>query len=198
MARRGAPKGNRYNVTHGLSLVRNQIKRRTDQNRSYVDRRTHEGQDALKIQAGLVEDQGGIDAISTAQFIAIQELTNLYYLALMMDRSTKKYLDKNPNLKNPKALSKLFSYRQPVTNNMEKYLSLLGLDRVAPPEEDLDSYLAKTYGNRDNGSEEKVPLSEPPTAVQGLGEQNGDDAKPSQGCEGLDAPPTADGTTEED
>ena len=87
---------------------------------------------------------------------------------------------------------------QPVTNNMEKYLSLLGLDRVAPPEEDLDSYLAKTYGNRDNGSEEKVPLSEPPTAVQGLGEQNGDDAKPSQGCEGLDAPPTADGTTEED
>src|ERR1043165_5661042 len=100
----------------------------------------------------------------------------------MMDRSTKKYLDKNPNIKNPKALSKLFSYRQPVTNNMEKYLSLLGLDRVAPPEEDLDSYLAKTYGNRDGGDDE----TKAPTAVQGLGEQNGDDAKPSQGCEGLD------------
>jgi len=164
MARLGAPKGNRYNVTHGLSLVRNQIKRRTDRDRSYVDKRTHEGQDALKIQAGLVEDQGGIDAISTAQFIAIQELTNLYYLALMMDRSTKKYLDKNPNMKNPKALAKLFSYRQPVSNGIEKYLSLLGLNRVAPPEQDLEDYLAETYGNRDNGDEAKAC-----TAVEGSG-----------------------------
>ena len=60
MAGKGAPKGNRYSVTHGLALVRNQIKKRVDHNRSYVDKRSHEGQDALKVQAGLVEDQGGI------------------------------------------------------------------------------------------------------------------------------------------
>src|ERR1051325_73610 len=99
----------------------------------------------------------------------------------MMDRSTKKYLDKNPNLKNPKALSKLFSYRQPVTNNMEKYLSLLGLDRVAPPEEDLDSYLAKTYGNRDNGGEDKAS-----SAVEALDEQSGDETNPCTAVKGSD------------
>lgn len=186
MASRGAPKGSQNNLTHGLSLVRNQIKRRIDRDRSYVDKRTHEGRDALKIQAGLVEDQGGIDAISTAQFIAIQELTNLYYLGLMMDRSTKKYLDKNPSMKNPKALSKLFSYRQPVTNNIEKYLSLLGLDTAAPPEEDLETYLAKTYGTKDdNGDEDK-----PSTAVEGLDETCPHEDKLS------DAPP-ADGNSTE-
>lgn len=80
MAGRGAPKGHKYGVTHGLALVRNEIKRRVKRGRSYVDKRTHDWQDALRIQAGLVEDQGGIENISTARFVAIQELSQLYYL----------------------------------------------------------------------------------------------------------------------
>jgi hypothetical protein len=154
MAGKGAPKGHRYGVTHGLALVRNQIKKRVNHNRSYVDKRSHEGQDALKVQAGLVEDQGGIDAITTARFIAIQELTNLYYLAAMMDRSSKKFLDNNPHMKNPRALAKLFSYRQPVTNSIEKYLALLGLDKRPPPAKTLEEIL--------NEDDENQPTTEAP------------------------------------
>jgi hypothetical protein len=103
-------------VTHGLALVRNRIKRRTRRGRSYVDKRTHEGQEALRIQAGLVDDQGGVDAISAARFIVIQELTLLYYLGAMMDRSIATFILDHPEAKNARTLARLFSYRMPVTN----------------------------------------------------------------------------------
>jgi hypothetical protein len=143
MAGKGAPKGNKYSVTHGLALVRNQIKRRTKRGRSYVDKCTHEGQEALRIQAGLVEDQGGIDAITAARFIAIQELTQLYYLGAMMDHTTAAFLRKNPHYKNPRALARLFSYRMPVTNTIAKYLDVLGLDKKPPPAKSLEEILAE-------------------------------------------------------
>src|SRR5437773_4626977 len=114
MAGKGAPKGNRYSLTHGLALVRNQIKRRTRRGRSYVDKRTHEGQETLRIQAGLVEDQGGVEAVSSGRFIAIKELTQLYYLGAMMDHSIADFVRKHPEAKNAKTLSRLFSYRMPV------------------------------------------------------------------------------------
>jgi hypothetical protein len=138
MAGKGAPKGNKYSVTHGLALVRNQIKRRTKRGRSYVDKRTHEGQEALRIQAGLVDDQGGVDAISAAKFIVIQELTQLYYLGAMMDHATAAFLRKNPQYKNPRALSRLFSYRMPLSNTIAKYLDVLGLDKKPPPAKTLE------------------------------------------------------------
>src|SRR6516162_7235639 len=84
----GAPKGSRYSVTHGLALVRNQVRKRSKRGRSYVDKRSNEGREAIRIQAGLVDDQGGIDAFTTGRFIAIQELTQLYYLGSMMDHFT--------------------------------------------------------------------------------------------------------------
>ena len=157
MAGKGAPKGNRYSVTHGLALVRNQIKKRTKRGRSYVDQRTHEGQEALRIQAGLVDDQGGIDNISAARFIAIQELTQLYYLAAMMDHSISKFLAKNPNAKNARFLAKLFGYKLPVTNAIAKYLDVLGLDKRPPPAKTLDEILSE--GDQDgetngNGSDD--------------------------------------------
>lgn len=130
--------------------MHNQIKRRSKRHRPYVDRRTQEGQAALRIQAGLVEDQGGIDALSTARFIAIQELTNLYYLGSKMDHQIEKYLRAHPEIKSPAQLSKLFfMYRQPVTNSIVKYLELLGLDKIRPPAQSLDELFA------DDGSEDQ-------------------------------------------
>jgi hypothetical protein len=38
--------------------LKNAIERRTRRGRSYIDRRIREGQDALRLQAGLVEDMG--------------------------------------------------------------------------------------------------------------------------------------------
>jgi hypothetical protein len=131
-------------VTHGLALVRNQIKRRVKvQHRAYVDKRFQEGRDALRIQAGLVDDQGGINGMTTGRFIAIQELTNLYYLGAMMDRKTAEYLKRHPERKHPKALARLFSYRQPVSNQIARYLELLGLDKRPPPAKSLDEIIAE-------------------------------------------------------
>jgi hypothetical protein len=144
----GGPRGNHYALSHGLAVVRNDIKRRRLRGRSYIDHRSYEGQEALKIQAGLVEDSGGVDAVTTARFVAIQELTNLYYLGAMMDRSTKAYLDNHPEYKNPRALARLFSYRAPVTASIAKYLTILGLDKRPPPAKSLDEILSE----EDNGS----------------------------------------------
>jgi hypothetical protein len=129
MAGKGAPKGHKYNVTHGLALVRNQIKRRTKRGRSYVDKRTHEGQAALQLQAQLLDDSGGVEAITAARLIAIQELTQTYYLGAMMDHATAAFLNRHPEYKNPRALARLFSYRMPVSNTIAKYLDVLGLER---------------------------------------------------------------------
>jgi hypothetical protein len=106
MAGKGAPKGNKYSVTHGLALVRNQINRRVKRGRSYVDKRTQEGQEALAIEAGLIDDHGGVDAITTAKFIAIRKLARLHYRAEMMHRAIAKFLRENPHYKdNPKVLT---------------------------------------------------------------------------------------------
>jgi hypothetical protein len=122
--------------------LRNKIKRRVKRGRSYVDKRTHEGQEALRIQAGLVDDQGGVDAISAARFIAIQELTQLYYLGAMMDKSIATFILDHPEARNVRALARLFSYRMPVTNTIAKYLDVLGLDKKPPPTKSLEEILA--------------------------------------------------------
>ncbi len=54
----GGPKGNKYALTYGLALVRNEFRRRTKRRRNYFDLRRHEREEALKVQAGLVEDAG--------------------------------------------------------------------------------------------------------------------------------------------
>jgi len=66
----------------------------------------------------------------------------------MIDQTAAKYLLKHPEHKNPKSIAKLFSYRQPVTNAVVKYLELLGLDKKPPPAKSLDEILNED----DNGS----------------------------------------------
>src|SRR5438093_13374503 len=96
MAKRGAPPGNSNGHKHGLVSIKNAIKRRTRRGRSYIDRRVKEGQDALRLQAGLVEDQGGVEAMSTATFIAIEGLTRELFVRDLMDAQIVKLLRQYP------------------------------------------------------------------------------------------------------
>ncbi len=149
MAGKGAPKGNRYGVTHGLALIRNQIQRRIKHRRGYFDLRRREGQEALRIQAGLVDDAGGIDAVTTARFIAIRELTQLQYVSALMDSATTAFLRKRPEIaKSPAALARLFSYRAP-NNEIAKYLGILGLAKLPPPQKSLEEILAEDSAEED-------------------------------------------------
>jgi hypothetical protein len=52
---------NRHEDYHFSVSLKNAIERRTRRGRSYIDRRIREGQDALRLQAGLVEDMGGLE-----------------------------------------------------------------------------------------------------------------------------------------
>ena len=79
--------------------------------------------------------------MTTARFVIIQELTNLYYLGAMMDHQTAKFLLKTPSAKNPRALSRLFAYRSPVTAMILKYLAILGLDRLPTLQRSLEEIL---------------------------------------------------------
>lgn len=109
-----------------------------------MDKRTHEGRDALRLQAGLVEDAGGIEAITTARFIAIRELTQLCYLGSLMDKGISSWLHKNPQYtRNPRVLAKLFGYRAPVNSAIAKYLDVLGLQKLPPPQKTLEEILSE-------------------------------------------------------
>ena len=144
MAGKGAPKGNQFALKHGIVQVRAGINRRVKRNRNYVDERTHEGQEALRIQAGLIDDQGGVEAITATQFIAIQELTQHYYLVSLIDRSIATYLRKNPQAKeSAKMLARVFAYRTPVSSSLARYLDIIGLDKKAAPVKTLDEILAQ-------------------------------------------------------
>ena len=69
----------------------------------------------------------------------------------MIDQTVAKYLLKQPEHKNPRALARLFSYRQPVTNSIAKYLELLGLDKRPPPAMSLAEILSEDdNGNADD------------------------------------------------
>ena len=144
MAGKGAPKNNQFALKHGIVRLQDKISRRIKRGRNYVDQRTHEGQEALRIQAGLIDDQGGVEAITAAQFIAIQELTQHYYLVSLIDHSIATYLRKNPQAKeSAKMLARVFAYRTPVSSSLARYLDIIGLDKKAAPVKTLDEILAQ-------------------------------------------------------
>ena len=45
-------------------------------------------------------------------------------------------------------LAKLFSFRQPVSSMIAKYVDALGMDKIQAPEKSLDDYIRETYGDR--------------------------------------------------
>ena len=145
MAGPGAPKGNQFALKHGIVMARNSIRKRVQRNRTYFDYRTHEGKQAIKLQAQLLDDQGGIEEITAARYIAIRELCQANYFQSMIDRSIYEFLKKTPQGKNAKMLARLFSYRAPVSNSIARYIELLGLDKRQANYMFYKHFLGKLY-----------------------------------------------------
>lgn len=142
VAKSGAPRGNNNAYKHGLVSLKNAIKRRTRRGRNYIDRRIAAGQDALRLQAGLVEDMGGLENMTTATFIAVEGLTREVFFRDLMDVQITKLLRKYEKAKNPRVLAKLYSYRSPISRNIHQYLTLLGLDKKPTPQKtDLQVFI---------------------------------------------------------
>ena len=85
----------------------------------------------------------------------------------------------------------LVDVRIKLANSRRENLKIMGFKRVAKEEDSLESYIERTYGNRDGGDED-VDLSKPPTAMQGL-----DENEPAKSPTGH-LPASTDGSGEEE
>src|SRR5262245_25991480 len=102
----GAPKRNKNRLTHGLVALGNSVARRTRRGRDRIDRRTAEGREALDLRGKYIEDKGGMENLSTGQFMAVVSLSEVWWLRAMGYGAIAKYLRKNPHLAaNPKAIA---------------------------------------------------------------------------------------------
>ena len=155
MAKRGAPRGNLYRKTHGLIAVQVAVARRARRGRDRVDKRTLEGREALELRSRYIDDKGGMDNLSTGEFMAIIGLSEAWWLRAMQYGAVAKYLRKNPHFtSNPKAIAQLFQYISPIEEKIIRYLQVLGLDKKPPRQKTLQEIL--------NEDEETEPTTEAP------------------------------------
>lgn len=144
MANRGAPKGNKNRQTHGLLSLQSAVARRARRGRDRIDRRSSEGREAIEFRSRMIEDKGGLDNLSTGEFMGIVGLSETWWLRAMQFSAIKKYLHKNPHLTgNPKAIAALYSYVSPVDDKIIRLLQLLGLEKKAPPAKTLEEILSE-------------------------------------------------------
>src|SRR5262249_9622114 len=124
---RGFLKGHSGHETHGLSLLKNQIRRRRHKGRDRIDKRTAEGQEALSMRMGAIADRGGLDNLSTVELGVIVGYSESWWFRAMVVRSIAAYLRKKPHLKdNPHALQKLFEMMDRADGRVLDYSKLLG------------------------------------------------------------------------
>jgi len=140
----GGPKGNKFGESHGLISLRNAIRNRGKRGRSFIDLRSNSGQNAVAVQAGLINDLGGIEHISTAQKVLIELVgRELYYLD-ETDQRIVHVCRAVPKLKHsPKGMAMLYGYRSPIIANLSKHLMALGLEKKPPPAKSLDEILSE-------------------------------------------------------
>ena len=126
-------------IQHNLIALRSQAHERRRHGRSLVDRRSASGQNALRVQAELIADQGGIEHLSTARLVLIELVARDVYFLDETDRRIVRTLNKYPKIKhNPAAMSKLYGYRSVVAKALAGNLALLGLDKVPSPTKSLE------------------------------------------------------------
>jgi len=159
MAGRGAPKGsnkgNQNAETHGIVTFRNLMHRRARRARSIISLRTVSGQNAVAVQAGLAEDLGGLEHISTAQKVLIELVGRDLYLLDETDQRIVRACKEIPKLKNsPKGMALLYSYRVPIVSNISKNLMALGLEKKPPPTKSLAEILAESEEEKPEGEGE--------------------------------------------
>lgn len=161
-------------LKHGLSALKTRQKRRRN---GPIDRRTKTGQNAPTVIAEIATDLGGMDSMSAQAKIAtesigrniafLDEIDGLGFELLTLFRKLIKaeakkieannsLLDEAGRLK--KAIGKcsqqlamiqrIYSYRVPVLNSLNRDLALIGLEKAPPKQKSLDEIIAEeTEGN---------------------------------------------------
>ena len=134
----------RHYTKHGLTTLEGAIKRRLRRGRSLVDRRTRAGRDAMTVRADLIDQNGGLDELSTAQLLLIESITRNYYLLNEQDVRIFRMLKESPQAQGgPKILATLYGYRAPIDRDLRDALKTLGLKKAPPRIKTLDEVLAE-------------------------------------------------------
>jgi hypothetical protein len=126
---------------HGLAVMKKTV---NILGRRVVDKRTTLGKTLAQWRTELIEDLGGPDAVSTQ--LALIELA--VRTKLMVD-SIDAWLLVQPSLVNARrrALHPVVLQRQQLADGLARYLTQLGLQRRSKKTTDLNSYLARQYGD---------------------------------------------------
>jgi len=134
---RSGPPGNGNAQKHGAFALKRAV--RTLGSRT-IDRRTRVGKALAGWCSDLAGDLGGADALSTAQRALIEQAATT---RLILD-SIDGWLATQPSLidKRKRALLPVVRERQSLADALVRYLTTLGLQRVARELPDLRAYLA--------------------------------------------------------
>jgi hypothetical protein len=134
----------RQYLQHDLVALRTQAWKRTRKGRSLVDRRSLSGQNALRVQAQLIADHGGVEQMSTAKLMIVELIYRDTWFLDESDRRIFRILRQYPKVRNnPAALHKLYSYRAPIVAALTRNLQLLGLERLPDKPKTLDDIFSE-------------------------------------------------------
>jgi hypothetical protein len=139
----------RVSSKHGLTVMKKTV---NVLGRRVIDKRTTLGKTLAQWRTELIEDLGGPDAASTQQ----QALIELAVRTKLMVDSIDAWLLVQPSLVNARrrALLPVVLQRQQLADGLARYLTQLGLQRRPKKTTDLNSYLARQYGD---GARKKTP-----------------------------------------
>jgi hypothetical protein len=154
-------KGRQKHQMHGLYALKGALMR---VGYRVVDGRTSTGKALAKWRAELIRDIGGDPSTQQSAII------DLIVKAKLMLDSVDAWLLRQPTLVNArkKSLLPVLMQRQTLADSLVRYLTAIGLKRVPRDADDLQSYIKRTYGNRNNDSQ---PVEE---TTNGKGEEESD------------------------
>lgn len=141
---------------HGIGGLRQLVKaamtRETPITQDELDGRTRVAKAMRELRVSLIEEQGGFGAVTPQMELLVDlVITDQLiigsvdaYMAGLVTSGTIVDTDKNGRI----ALAPIVRERAYLADSMARRLALLGLERMAPPEQDLTSYLREAEAKR--------------------------------------------------
>ena len=145
------PTLSRIYTDHGIVAFDNSVKARVRRGRSLIDRRSAAGKHAVAIRMELIADHGGTENLSIAKLALIELIARDVYFCDEVDARIFQAIYKanqitkaKGQIKNPKFVHLLYSYRAGVVQNLAKNLLALGLEKKPPPQKSLAEIIAES------------------------------------------------------